>query len=230
MARKPRSPGYRFADAQRAWIRRMYPIFDVATTVKLFNERFDTSLTHEQIRSFARRLGVKNSINGDGRFKKGDGRGGHKTGEALKAFLEGGKATRFKKGEKTNYEYPMYSERWRLEGSRKSRTLLIKVPGPNPYTRQFPSHLKYHWIRKAVWVWEQAHGKTPKGHCVVQTDGDPANCELDNLECVPRKVVRMMNNPLHIPRRSEDGETNRARFRMAQVKSAVAKRRKERSS
>ena len=44
-----------------------------------------------------------------------------------------------------------------------------------------------------MWVWEQANGPVPKGHAVVQLDGDPANCEPENLDCVPQAVLARLN-------------------------------------
>ena len=31
------------------------------------------------------------------------------------------------------------------------------------------------------------------GHAAVQLGGDPANCDLENLACVPRVVLRILN-------------------------------------
>jgi len=37
------------------------------------------------------------------------------------------------------------------------------------------------WVYKHIYIWEQAHGKAPKGHNVIFLDGNKSNCELDNL-------------------------------------------------
>ena len=122
----------------------------------------------------------------------------------------------------------MYAEQWRINSSNKAPVLMIKVPGAHPnlatMKRPFPSHYRYHWIRKAVWVWEQEHGPVPDGHAIVQLDGDPANCDPDNLECVPRGVLSRLNH-FAAPRSAEgDADGYRERVRLAQLKHAIAER------
>lgn len=39
-------------------------------------------------------------------------------------------------------------------------------------------------VLKHRWVWEQAHGKIPKGHIIAFRDGNKQNCELKNLQMV----------------------------------------------
>lgn len=49
------------------------------------------------------------------------------------------------------------------------------------------------WVRKAKWVWENAHGKIPSGGILVHLDGDQENCDLENLYLVDRKINMMLN-------------------------------------
>ena len=60
---------------------------------------------------------------------------------------------------------------------------MIKAPGPSPLKSHRSSgiHQKSHWMPKGRWVWEQADGPIPAGHVVAYVDGDPSNCNLDNL-------------------------------------------------
>ena len=75
-------------------------------------------------------------------------------------------------------------------------------------------------MAKSRWVWEQANGPIPKGHVVILLDGDPMNCELGNLECVPRGVPARLN---HFAATKYAGpDLNPARIRIAQIKHAVA--------
>ena len=39
---------------------------------------------------------------------------------------------------------------------------------------------------KAKWLWEQNHDDVPNGYWVTYKDGNPANCELENLELITR--------------------------------------------
>jgi hypothetical protein len=52
--------------------------------------------------------------------------------------------------------------------------------------------LDENWEKKCVLVWEQAHGKIPKGHMIVFLDKDRKNCTLKNLYCTTRKINFMM--------------------------------------
>lgn len=45
-------------------------------------------------------------------------------------------------------------------------------------------------------VWEQHHGPIPPGHAVIFNDGDRANTDIGNLECIPR-VELMRRNSVH---------------------------------
>lgn len=53
----------------------------------------------------------------------------------------------------------------------------------------------YIWIKpegrrmmpKHRWLWEQAYGEIPKGHCVQFKDGNTLNCVLENLYLISRK-------------------------------------------
>ncbi len=43
-------------------------------------------------------------------------------------------------------------------------------------------------------VWEQQHGPIPPGHAVVFKDGDRANCDIANLECISRRDLMLRNS------------------------------------
>lgn len=210
----------KWSDEELGWLEQYMPTMPRAELKALYEKEWERPITLAQLDNLCTRYGWQGAPN-TGRFVPGDPRSGVHTTEQRNAFLEGGKATRFKNGHNSNHEFPMYAERWRIVGSQKVRVLFIKVPGPDPYRRDFPSHEKYHWIRKAVWVWEQAHGPVPEGHAVVQLDGDAANCELENLDCVERGVLAIMNR--HGPEYAGP-EANPARVRLAQLKHQLGER------
>ena len=59
-----------------------------------------------------------------------------------------------------------------------------------PHIRVAPSK----WRPYRIYVWEQANGPLPKGWVVTHKDGDAHNCDLSNLEAVPRaEMMRRMN-------------------------------------
>lgn len=43
-------------------------------------------------------------------------------------------------------------------------------------------------------VWEQEHGPIPASHAVVFRDGDRANCDIGNLECISRRDLMIRNS------------------------------------
>lgn len=199
----------------RAW----WPRYGGALTTRMMNYRFGTSFTVRQIAAAAknRKFGPSPV---DGRIRPGDPRCGG-NGEVL---AKAGKATRFKTGDVPANVKPLWSERWQHigEGDKKTPALEIKVPGPAPWAshRRRGMNRETHWIRKAVWVWEQENGPVPKGHVVLQLDGDPANCAPENLECVHRGVVARLN---HFAAPKYAGpEANPTRVRIAQIRQAIA--------
>jgi len=70
----------------------------------------------------------------------------------------------------------------------------------------------------------EAGREIPEGHAVIHRDGDEANCELDNLECVPRRVLAVLNSGATPPYAGP--EANPARIRLAELKSALAERKR----
>jgi hypothetical protein len=46
---------------------------------------------------------------------------------------------------------------------------------------------------KRRYVWEQAYGKIPDKHMILNLDGNQLNCELSNLVCIPTKYRPALN-------------------------------------
>ena len=58
--------------------------------------------------------------------------------------------------------------------------------GPNGYYRSTITRHKNRTLHRVVW--EHSHGKIPEGHDVHHKDGNPANNDVENLECLPAKA------------------------------------------
>ncbi len=206
---------------QKAWLRAFYPRYTIDETTRLFNDRFGTSLTREQVRNAANRFkcgpGKDPQRFAPGHVPHNKGRKGH--------YPPGSEKGWFRKGQDPVNTRPLYSERWDRAGDGDSRTpvLMIKVPGAAPYVSQKRAgmHQRTRWVRKAVWIWEREHGPVPEGHAIVQLDGDPAN-----LDCVPRATLAMLNVPWAIPPAGR--ELNPVRVRIAQVRAGVSSTRRNR--
>lgn len=52
---------------------------------------------------------------------------------------------------------------------------------------------RFDWKPKQFIVWEEAHGPIPEKHAIVFLDGDTTNCDLENLACIPKRHLAMMN-------------------------------------
>ena len=217
-----RGVGKKYTDEQLGWLEDRVPIMPRSEVVALFEAEWGQKITAAAINGLSHKYGWQGAPN-TGCFVSGDPRSGIHTPEQREAFLEAGKKTRFQKGHRRSVIWPMYSERVRLEGSSKTPTVFIKVPGPSPFASQKATgwNQESHWVHKRRWVWERANGPIPEGHVVLHLDGDPMNCELGNLDCVPRGVLAIMNR--HGPEYSGT-ETNPARVRLAQLKHQISER------
>ena len=126
-----------FSEDEKAWLREHYPKRAPSETLVLFNERWGRSITRGQLHAAQQRYKLPPSPY-DGKIRPGDprcggwGPGGALTPEHKAAFLEGGKATRFKKGSVPPNHVPLWSERMT---NHRVPYLEIKVPGPSPNPR-----------------------------------------------------------------------------------------------
>lgn len=134
----------------------------------LFNERFSLSLHEDKIKAKCLRMGLKTGRTGH--LQKG-----HSTwNKGMKGF-NSSPATQFKKGQLPHNTRPDGSERI----CSKDGYMLIKVNG--------------RFILKHRYLWEQHHGKIPKGYNVVFKDRDKTNFDIDNLILMSYAEMGVMN-------------------------------------
>ena len=74
------------------------------------------------------------------------------------------------------------------------------------------------WRSKARCRWERYRGPIPAGHVIVHLDGDRANCGVQNLICVPRGHVTVVNNMIG---RAPDPSHARAAFAWAALRQTL---------
>jgi len=143
----------------------------------LFNNKFSSSLSVEQINSLCKRKGWKTGRNGQ--FRKGSKPWNAGTTGATKRNV-----TSFKKGQTPLNLKPLGHERI----CSKDGHVLVKVAEPNPYTQAQTRYRPKHQVE-----WEKVNGSIPKGWVIRFLDNDKKNCDLENLVCVSKSVNLRMN-------------------------------------
>lgn len=144
-----------------------------------FNKKFNTNVSENAISNQKVKLGIRSGMIG-GRFEKGHvpankGKKGSMTPEQYEKC----KKTMFKKGNVPANRRPIGSERYNSRDG-----ILIKVQD---------GQLQKNWMPKGRYIYEQAHGKIPKGHKVIFADGNNRNFDLDNLVLVSNAEELIMN-------------------------------------
>lgn len=175
---------------------------------KRFNEKFNLNVTENAIANRKNILGLRSGIVG-GQFQKGHipaNKG--KKGSMSPEQYEKCKATMFKKGNIPANHRPIGSERV----NRRDGSILIKVQD---------GHLQKNWMSKSRYIYEQAHGKIPKGHKVIFADGNNRNFDLDNLILVSNAEEFIMNQRKLM---SKDAEFTKTGVVIAKVLSKAKKR------
>ena len=162
-----RQANYGYTPEMHQWLATHAPDNDRTGLTQRFNEHFKTDKTLRAIQAYCKRKGWKSSHNGQ--FKPDQP--SWNTGKAGKGICKPNSGS-FKKGSLPHNTKPVGSERiCKVDG-----LILVKIkPGTHSYKHK-------HRV-----IWEQAHGKIPKGHIITFIDGNPLNCVLENLEMITRQ-------------------------------------------
>lgn len=164
----------------------------------LFNETFDLSLNSGRISAPIKRYGLRNGR--DCKFSKG-----HEPANKGQKGIHLSPATEFKKGNIPANHKPVGSERVNRDG-------YIEVKVAEPRT----------WRLKHRVVWEREYGPIPKGYAVIFADGDPLNCEAENLMLITRKELLIANRHGLI---KQDADITRSGIQTAQLIGKMYERR-----
>lgn len=180
--RKPKDrlmPLRLYTEKQARFIAKNYAGQSIAEMTALFNDRFGTDRTQQQIKTFVHNRGITSGRTG--RFEKGNKPWNTGTkGQGLTGANRGS----FKKGNVPPNRKPLGSERI----CPKDGFILIKVAEQDPNTG-FPTCYKH----KHVHIWEQANGPVPEGMVIAFKNGDKTNCELENLMLISRAELLNLN-------------------------------------
>lgn len=131
---------------------------------------------------------------------------------------EKSRATQFKPGSLPHNTKPIGYERLS-----KSGYIEVKVK-MRPTALPDGKRCNDNFVPKHKLVWEAANGPVPEGCIVVFKDGNKQNITLENLACITRKQNAVLNHA-HI--RCDNPDAFELCLAMADIKSAVSKRKKE---
>lgn len=163
---------------------------NITETTAMINEKFNKSLTYNQMKAFFTNHNLQCGVNTQ--FKKG-----HESWNKGKRFPGNINSGCFKKGHSPLNHRPVGSERIDVDGY-----TLVKVAEPNK------------WKLKHKVIWEQEYGPIPKGYSVMFMDQNKQNFSLDNLRLVHKAEVLFFNQQ----GASDIKEINESKLLIAKVK------------
>lgn len=168
-----------YTTEQAKFIAKYYAVCSIAEVTDLFNQRFNTTKTKQQISAFTKNHRITSGRTG--RFEKGNTP--HNKGK--KGWAAGGNSikTRFRKGNRPQTWVPIGSERITKDG------ILQRKISDTGYPQR-------DWKSAHALLWEQHHGPIPKGHIVRFRNGDKSDIRIENLELVSR-AENMRRNSIH---------------------------------
>ena len=169
---------------------------------ELFNRRFNLDVTAEKIKSLLSRKKIHTGTKGC-LYKKGS----VPWNKGVYGYM-GANKTSFKKGHKPKNWKPVGSERIDTEGY-----TLIKIAEPRK------------WALKHRIIWEEYHKKkVPRDCVIIFADGDKTNFSIENLICVSRKELRVLNKCSLI---KNDLELTKTGLNVVKIRIKLAELRKE---
>ena len=185
---------HRYSKEQIQFLRDNVKGITLKQLTERFNKCFGTNLSEHAIAMQKAKYGFKSGIVG-GRFEKGSIP--HNKGKKMprKQYSACSK-TMFKPGNKPKNTDPIGTEKLLSDGY-----VWVKVNDKPKVPK------KENWKQKHKLLWEQEYGSVPDGSVVIFKDGDSTHIELDNLECVTRSQLLILNKKKLIHSNKQISET-----------------------
>lgn len=160
-----------YSPEQIEWIKIHYRNNTTRMLAPLFNERFGTDKTWQQLRHFIHNRGIKSG-------RTGAFPAGHKpwNNGTKGQGLTGPNSGSFKTGQQPKNTMKVGEEVLRPDGY-----LWVKIEEPNK------------WRQKHYLEWEAANGSVPEGNVLWNIDNDPLNTSPENYELMPRSELVRLN-------------------------------------
>lgn len=175
----------KYTEEQKQFLFDYVPNHHYSEIIEEFNKRFpETLFTVNRCKTFIANNGLNTGFNG--RYEKGHV--SHTKGKSWDEFMspeaqKNSRKTCFKKGNVPKNHKPIGTVQTRkCRGNGSVDYKFIKIAEPNK------------WSLYNRYLWEQAYGPIPKGYVICYRDGDPMNCTLENLRCVPRSTAQILSN------------------------------------
>lgn len=168
------------------------------------NERFGTSYTRDQLKSFYANHGLDSGTTGH--FKKGHvpfSKGKHMADYLTPEQIEKVRSNQFKADDIPRNWRPVGTETLRPD----TGIIWVKVAEPSV------------WEMKHRVVWEQHNGPIPKGMNIIFLDGDRSNCDISNLMMVSDAELGHINNIERL-----DGDVTQGRVLVYRLDRAIRRK------
>lgn len=209
----------KWGDGIVEFIENNYKGIDNIELARLINEKFNFNINNRDVASFKVRYKIKTGKDLSSGINKGcfkSGRTPINKGQKdwyknlPKESRDKMKKTQFKKGHISYNELPLGSEI--IKGN---DFIYIKIKsGKN----------KKNWKAKHHMIWEEHHGKIPKGYNVIFADGNRRNFDIDNLMLVTH-AEELDLNMLHL--RFNDKELTKTGLNIVKVHKKIVEKEKE---
>lgn len=164
----------RYTSDEKEFLKKIIPGNSHRDIAALFNGRFTSGITLDQVKSFIK----NNDLNTGrtGRFVKGQV--SWNKGKTWDEFMpadsqERSRSTTFKNGNLPANHREIGDERISKDGYIEVKVAMFRQRKANDC-----------WVMKHRLIWEEANGPVPDGHKVVFKDGDKTNLDVDNLMLV----------------------------------------------
>jgi phage protein len=191
----------KYTDEMIEFLKEVTPQKTYKEITELFNKKFNLDVTAEIIKGLLSRKKIKTGTLGF--FKKGS----VPWNKGKKGYM-GANKTSFKKGNIPANWKPVGSERIDKEGY-----TLVKIAEPKK------------WTLKHRIVWEQHYKKKiPRGSVIIFADGNKSNLSIENLICVTREELKILNKCRLI---SSVPELTKTGLNIAKIRIKLAELRKE---
>ena len=195
----------KYTDEMIEFLREVTPGKTYKEITELFNNKFNLDTTVGTMKGLLSRKKIHTGTLGQ--FKKGS----IPWNKGKKGYM-GANRTSFKKGNKPKNWKPIGSERINAEGY-----TLIKISNEGGMWKR--------WALKHRIVWEQHHKKKiPKGSVIIFADDDRSNLNVDNLICITRNELKILNICGLI---KNDAELTKTGLNIAKIRIKLAELRKE---